>query len=66
MRAPALTRTRTREQEIELALEAMCWVMADKTIPHAVRYQVAKAHTALHRCRSAETVARMEREQRLR
>jgi uncharacterized protein (UPF0147 family) len=57
---------RTREQSIELALEAMVWVMSDQSIPHAVRYQVAKAHTALHGCRSKETVRRMEQEQRLR
>lgn len=66
MNYPILTRTRTREQEIELALEAMVWVMADKTIPYAVRYQVAKAHTALHGCRAPQTVECMEREQRLR
>lgn len=65
MNAPALTRTRTREQEIELALEAMKWVMADPTIPQPVRYRVAQAHTALHRCRSKETVERMEHEQGL-
>lgn len=61
-----LERQRSREQEIELALEAMVWVMGDKTIPHAVRYQVAKAHTALHGCRDAGTVAEMEQKQGLR
>lgn len=66
MSGPVLNRVRTREQEIELALEAMVWVMADKTIPHAVRYQVAKAHTALHACRAKETVQRMEHEKGLR
>lgn len=66
MNEPVLTRQRTREQEIELALEAMVWVMGDKSIPYTVRYQVAKAHTALHGCRANETVQRMEREQKLR
>lgn len=63
---PPLRSVRTREREIELALEAMVWVMQDRTIPGDVRRKVAKAHTALHACRSPETVARMERERGLR
>lgn len=49
MNAPVLTRTRTREQEIELALKAMKWALLNKEIPQPVRYRVAKAHTALTR-----------------
>lgn len=66
MNAPRLHAVRTREQEIELALEAMGWVMSNREIPYEVRRKVASAHSALHRCRSPETVARMEREQELR
>ena len=60
MNAPVLRSIRTREQEIELALEAMVWVMQDRTLPHEVRHKVAQAHTALHACRSPETVVKME------
>lgn len=66
MNAPVLRSIRTREQEIELALEAMVWVMGDRTIPYDVRHKVAQAHTALHGCRDPQTVTRLEREQGLR
>ncbi|HET9817710.1 MAG TPA: hypothetical protein VFP92_00915 [Rhodanobacteraceae bacterium] len=66
MNKPALHLVRTRERTIELALEAMQWAMSDRSIPQPVRYSIAKAHTALHACRSPETVARLEREQGLR
>lgn len=66
MNVPHLRAVRTREQTIELALEAMKWVMCERSIPQPVRYKVSQAHTALHACRSPETVAQMEREQGLR
>jgi hypothetical protein len=62
---PNLRSIRTREQSIELALEAMVWVMGEKTIPQPVRFKVAQAHTALHACRDGRTVDRMERERGL-
>lgn len=51
---------RTRQQTIELALEAMRWVMVNKSIPHAARYRVAQAHTALLGCSSTATVVGVE------
>ena len=63
MNAPKLALVRTREQTIELALEAMSWVMCEESIPREVRREVAMAHASLHACRSQQTVSRMEADQ---
>lgn len=55
----------TREETIELALQAMTWVISEESIPRDVRREIALAHAHLHACRSTDTVARVEREQRL-
>lgn len=62
MNAPKFQLVRTREQTIELALEAMSWVMCEESIPREVRREVAMAHASLHALRSSQTVARMERD----
>lgn len=57
---------RSRAQVIELALEAMSWVICEESLPRDVRREVALAHAHLHACRSPETVRRMERAKGLR
>lgn len=50
---------------VERCLRAMTDCIADEAIPADVRKEIAATHAALHRCRTAQTVARMEREQGL-
>lgn len=66
MNAPKLQLVRTREQAIEECLASLVPVMADNTISRAARDAAAKLQSELHKCRSPETVARLEREQGLR
>lgn len=66
MNAPCLKSVRTREQTIELALEALSWAMCEESLPRKLRRDIALVHADLHACRSAETVARMERDMGLR
>jgi len=66
MTASVLTLSEARtSQRIESALTAMTECIKDESIPADVRKELALAHKALHVCRSAETVARMERERGL-
>lgn len=51
------------ERRLERYLRMLTECIADEAIPADVRKEVAFTHAALHRCRSAETVARLEREQ---
>ena len=50
---------------IEVALRAMTACIGDEAIPADVRRELAATHAALHRCRSAQTVSRMEADQGL-
>lgn len=50
---------------IESCLRAMTACIGDEAIPADVRKELAATHAALHRCRSAATVARMEADQGL-
>lgn len=65
MNATKLHVVRSREQTIELALEAMMWAMCEESIPREVRREIAVAHASLHACRAPETVRRMELKQGL-
>lgn len=66
MNAPKLALVRTREQTIEECLASLVPVMADKTISRQARDAAVVLQRELHKCRSPETVARLEREQGLR
>lgn len=48
---------------IESCLRAMSACIGDEAIPADVRKELAATHAVLHRCRSAATVAQMERAQ---
>lgn len=62
MNAPKLQLVRTREQTIEDCLASLVLVMADTTISREARDAAVVLQRELHKCRSPETVARMERE----
>ena len=67
MTASILTLSEARtSQRIESALSAMTECIKDEAIPADVRKELAFAHKALHGCRSAEMVAKLERERGLR
>lgn len=66
MNAPKLHVVHTREQTIELALEAMMWAVCEESLPREVRHEIAQAHASLHACRSPQTVHRMEQKRGLR
>lgn len=67
MTASILTLSEARtSQRIESALTAMTECIKDEAIPADVRKELVFAHKALHGCRSAETVAKLERERGLR
>lgn len=56
----------TREQRIERCLRAMGEVVTDLSLPLSVRKSVWRGYAALHACRDAATVHRMERDKGLR
>jgi hypothetical protein len=66
MNAPKLHAVRTREQSIELALDALMWAMCEESLPRKLRREIALVHADLQKYRSPETVARLERRQGLR
>lgn len=66
MTASILTLSEARtSQRIEAALTALTECIKDEAIPADVRKELTFAHKALHACRSAEVVARMERAQHI-
>lgn len=52
----------TTAMRVERCLLAMTECVKDEAIPADVRREIAATHAALHRCRSAKTVAQMERD----
>lgn len=67
MTAPRLRLvSETREQRIERWLKSMGEAVTDLSLPLPVRRKVCEGYAALHSCRDAETVRKMERNKGLR